>query len=316
MLNSEEAALSVPPTVEGLVPILATPFHADGSLDLVSLRRLAEFQLSSGVHGVAVLGMASEAFALTTAERRLITHAVAEVVAGQIPLVVGVAATSTVTAVEQTNEAAAAGADTVMVLPPFMVPPSPAQLPAFYAAVAAVGPEVMVQDAPGATGVAMSPQQIVELAGIAGITSVKVEAPPTAPKVAAVVDRIEEPGFVVLGGQNAQFLLDELAAGAVGSMPACEIPDLLAPVFTDWRAGRYADARARFDLLLPLLVYGLQSGIAWAVHKEVLVRRGLIEHAAVRLPARELDARARSGLTAILDRLELPAGTLPLTGIH
>lgn len=316
MLNREEAAESVPPTVEGLVPILATPFQPDGSLDLRSLRRLAEFQLASGVHGVAVLGMASEAFALTTAERRTITLAVAEVVAGQVPLVVGVAATSTVTAVEQTNEAAVAGADAVMVLPPFMVPPSPAQLPAFYAAVAAIGPEVMVQDAPGATGVAMSPQQIVELAAIAGVTSVKVEAPPTAPKVAAVVDRIEAPGFVVLGGQNAQFLLDELAAGAVGSMPACEIPDLLAPVFTDWRAGRYADARARFDLLLPLLVYGLQSGIAWAVHKEVLVRRGLIEHAAVRLPARELDARARSGLVAILDRLELPAGTLPLTGIH
>ncbi|WP_202880520.1 dihydrodipicolinate synthase family protein [Kribbella amoyensis] len=306
----------VPPTVQGLVPILATPFHPDGSLDLPSLRRLTEFQLASGVDGVAVLGMASEAFALTSAERREVTTTVADVVGGHAPLVVGVAATSTVTAVEQTTEAAAAGADAVMVLPPFMVPPSPAQLPAFYSAVAAVGPEVMVQDAPGATGVAMSPQQIAELGALAGVTSVKVEAPPTAPKVAAVVDRISDPGFVVLGGQNAQFLLDELAAGAVGSMPACEIPDLLAPVFTDWRAGRYDDARARFDLLLPLLVYGLQSGIAWAVHKEVLVRRRLIDHPTVRVPARDLDDRARSGLTAILDRLDLPAGTTPLTGIR
>lgn len=302
--------------VQGLVPILATPFHPDGSLDLPSLRRLTGFQLASGVDGVAVLGMASEAFALTAAERRLVTSAVAEVVAGQVPLVVGVAATSTVTAVEQTREAAAGGAGTVMVLPPYMVPPSPAQLPSFYAAVAAVGPEVMVQDAPGVTGVAMSPQQIAELSSIPGVTSVKVEAPPTALKVAAVVDRLDEPGFVVLGGQNAQFLLDELAASAVGSMPACEIPDLLSAVFTDWRAGRYDDARARFDLLLPLLVFGLQSGIAWAVHKEVLVRRGLIEHATVRVPARELDGRARAGLTAILDRLDLPAGTTPLTGIR
>ncbi|WP_328996132.1 dihydrodipicolinate synthase family protein [Kribbella sp. NBC_01245] len=302
--------------VQGLVPILATPFHPDGSLDLPSLRRLTGFQLASGVDGVAVLGMASEAFALTAAERRLVTSAVAEVVAGQVPLVVGVAATSTVTAVEQTTEAAAGGAVTVMVLPPYMVPASPAQLPLFYAAVAAVGPEVMVQDAPGVTGVAMSPQQIAELSSIPGVTSVKVEAPPTALKVAAVVDRLDEPGFVVLGGQNAQFLLDELAAGAVGSMPACEIPDLLSAVFTDWRAGRYDDARARFDLLLPLLVFGLQSGIAWAVHKEVLVRRGLIEHATVRVPARELDSRARAGLTAILDRLDLPAGTTPLTGIR
>ena len=139
------------------------PSIPDGSLDLPSLRRLTEFQLASGVHGVAVLGMASEAFALTAAERRLITTTVAEVVAGAVPLVVGVAATSTVTAVEQAREAAAAGADAVMVLPPFMVAPSPAQLPEFYAAVAAAGPEVMVQDAPGVTGVAMSPQQLVEL---------------------------------------------------------------------------------------------------------------------------------------------------------
>jgi len=292
-------------TIHGLVPILATPFLADGSLDLPGLRRLTEFQLASGVQGVAVLGMASEAFALTAVERRLITTTVAEVVTGVVPLVAGVAATSTVTAVEQATEAAAAGADAVMVLPPYMVAPSPAQLPEFYAAVAAVGPEVMVQDAPGATGVAMSPQQLVELSRITGVTSVKVEAPPTAPKVAAVADRIDDPGFVVLGGQNAQFLLDELAAGAVGSMPACEIPDLLAPVLTDWQAGRYDDARASFDRLLPLLVYGLQTGLAWAVHKEVLVRRGLIDHSTVRVPARDLDSRAHAGLAAILDRLEI-----------
>ncbi|MFI6676062.1 dihydrodipicolinate synthase family protein [Kribbella sp. NPDC050470] len=304
------------PTIAGLVPILATPFGPDGSLDLPGLRRLTEFQLASGVHGVAVLGMASEAFALTADERRIVTREVVDVVANAAPLVVGVAATSTVTAVEQAAEAAAAGASAVMVLPPFMVPPSPAQLPAFYAEVAEVGIEVMVQDAPGVTGVAMSPPQIAELSTVPGVTSVKVEAPPTAPKVAAVVDRIEEPGFVVLGGQNAQFLLDELAAGAVGTMPACEIPDLLAPVVNDWRTGRYDDARARFDLLLPLLVYGLQSGIAWAVHKEVLVCRGLIDDATVRVPARALDARAKAGLTAILDRLDLPAASASLTGIH
>lgn len=305
MLNAE--GKTMPPTVEGLVPILATPFQPDGSLDLPGLRRLTEFQLAAGVRAVAVLGMASEAFALTTAERRIVTTTVAEIVHGVVPLVAGVAATSTVTAVEQATEAAAAGAEVVMVLPPFMVAPSPAQLPEFYAAVGAVGPEVMVQDAPGATGVAMSPQQIAELSRLPGVTSVKVEAPPTAPKVAAVVDRIDEPGFVVMGGQNAQFLLDELAAGAVGTMPACEVPDLLAPIFTDWYAGRHDDARARFEQLLPLLVFGLQPGIAWAVHKEVLVRRGLIESAFVRTPARDLDSRTRAGLTAILDRLGLPA---------
>ncbi|TDD26806.1 dihydrodipicolinate synthase family protein [Kribbella turkmenica] len=303
------------PTAQGLIPILATPFSPDGSLDLPSLRRLTEFQLASGVDGVAVLGMASEAFALTSAERRVVTEEVSTVVGSAVPLIVGVAATSAVTAAEQASDSIESGADAVMVLPPFMVQADPAQLIEFYVAVAATGSEVMVQDAPGVTGVAISPQQIADLSRIPGVSSVKVEAPPTAAKVAAVVDQIAEPDFVVLGGLNAQFLLDELAAGAVGTMPACEIPDLLEPVISAWRERRYDDARTQFDLLLPLLAYGLQPGIAWAVHKEVLVRRGLIEHPTVRLPARALDARGRVGLSAILDRLGLTRLT-PQTGLR
>ncbi|WP_165949493.1 dihydrodipicolinate synthase family protein [Kribbella turkmenica] len=70
------------PTVEGLVPILATPVRPDGGLDLCTLRRLTEFGLASGVSEIAVLGMASEAFALTAAERRVVTEEVARVVSG------------------------------------------------------------------------------------------------------------------------------------------------------------------------------------------------------------------------------------------
>jgi 4-hydroxy-tetrahydrodipicolinate synthase len=291
----------VPHTVHGLVPILATPFLPDGSLDLPSLRRLTEFQLASGVDGVAVFGMASENFALTAAERAVILREVTEVVAGAVPVVAGVAAMSTVTALEQV--AAFESASALMVLPPFMVKPGPAQLVEFYASVAAAGPEVMVQDAPGATGVAMPVPLIVELAKLPGVTSVKVEAPPTAPKVAAVVDAVGDPEFAVLGGQNAQFCLAEYAGGAVGTMPACEFPDLLAPVLADWRS---ASARAAFTRLLPLILCGLQQGIAWAIHKEVLVRRGIIAHSTVRSPAGTPSRASLAELDAVLTDLALP----------
>jgi 2-keto-3-deoxy-L-arabinonate dehydratase len=296
----------VPHTVHGLVPILATPFGPDGALDLPSLRRLTEFQLSSGVTGVAVFGMASEGFALTTDERTRILATVTDVVAGAVPIVAGVNGTSTVTAIEQADAAVAGGANTLMVLPPFMVKPTPDQLLAFYGEVAsAASVEVMVQDAPGATGVTMAPPLIAELGKLDGVTSVKVESPPTAPKVAAVVAARADEGFAVLGGQNAQFCLEEYARGAIGTMPACEFPDLLAPVLADWEAGRHAEARAAFTRLLPLILFGLQQGIAWAVHKEVLVRRGLIADATVRSPAHPLDAAGRESLSAILADLEL-----------
>lgn len=295
----------MPHTVHGLVPILATPFQPDGSLDLPSLRRLTEFQLTSGVDGVAVFGMASEGFALTSSERRQILDEVTDVVSGAVPVVAGVNGTSTVTSIEQAVEAAEGGADALMVLPPFMVKPSQGQLIDFYRDVAAsVDIEVMVQDAPSNTGVTMPPSAIVEMSKLDGVTSVKVEAAPTAPKVSAVVDALgDDDTFAVLGGQNAQFCLEEYARGAIGTMPACEFSDLLAPVLADLGSGRAAQAHAGFTPLMPLVVFGLQSGIAWAVHKEVLVARGLIAHATVRSPAQPLDDPGRAALSRIIHDL-------------
>lgn len=295
------------PHGHGLVPILATPFAEDGALDLDSLRALTEFQLASGVDGVAVFGMASEAFALTDTERDQILAAVTDVAGDVVPVVAGVNATSTVTAIEQARRAADGGAGTLMVLPPFLAKPGSSQLIDFYGDVAAATPaDVMIQDAPAVTGVSMPPGLLTELSGLDGVTAVKVEAQPTAVKVSAV--RKAAPSLAVYGGQNAQFVLDEYARGAVGTMPASEFPDLLAPVLDAWHDGNTAKARAAFSRLLALIVFGLQSGIAWAVHKEVLVRRGLIATATVRAPAADLDADARTVLHAILDELGVGHG--------
>ncbi|MGP3956837.1 dihydrodipicolinate synthase family protein [Nonomuraea sp. 3N208] len=283
-------------TLSGLIPILATPFTREGELDVPSLRRLAEWQLASGADGVAVFGMASEGFALTATERARILREVREVVQ-DAPVVAGVGSTSTATSLEQSLAAVDGGADALMVLPPYLVKPSGGQLIDFYGEIAArCQVDIMVQDAPGATGVSMPESLIVELSKLDGVTSVKVEAPPTAPKVGAVAAKVAS-SFAVFGGQNALFCLEEYARGAIGTMPACEFTDLLAPILHDWRSH---DAAVSFTRLLPLIRFGMQPGIAWAVHKEVLVRRGLIDSATVRLPAKPLDADSRDALDRVL----------------
>lgn len=297
----------MPPLVHGLVPVLATPFTTDGSLDVPSLRRLTEFQLSNGADGVAVGGMASEAFALTATERRRVLREVVDVVGGTVPVVAGVNATSTVTALEQVREARSDGADALMVLPPSLVKPTAAQLVDFYGEVAtSAEADVMIQDAPTATGVTMSVALLVQLSKLDHVTSVKIEAAATAPKVGEVVDAVGDDEFAVLGGLNAQSCLHEYARGAIGTMPACEFTDLLAHALNRWTAGDHARARELHTRLLPLILFGLQQQIAWAVHKEVLVRRGLIATAAVRTPAMPLDQVERSYLAAVLDDLGLP----------
>jgi 4-hydroxy-tetrahydrodipicolinate synthase len=279
----------------GLIPVLATPFHPSGELDLESLRRLVDFQAAAGVDGMAVFGFASEGFTLTLSERVSILDVVTK--AG-LPVVAGVGATAVREAVEQARLACAHGATAAMVLPPYMVKPGPSQIVDFYGEVAASGGlPVMVQDAPGPTGVTMPVPLIVELSKLDGVESVKVETQPTAPKVGAVVAATAA-DFLVLGGQNALFVLEEYGRGAVGTMPACEFPDLLAPVL---RSG----SRDAFNRLLPLIRFGLQPGIAWSIHKHVLVQRGIIATATVRSPAVDADPATLAYLDLILRDLEL-----------
>jgi 4-hydroxy-tetrahydrodipicolinate synthase len=304
--------------VRGLIPVLATPFHPDGEVDLVSLAKLVGFQVESMVSGVAVFGFASEGFALTAAERAAVLRTVAAEAGEWLPIVAGVAATGTRDAIDQVRAAAEHGASVAMVVPPFMVKPSPAQMVDFYGEVASAGGlPIMVQDAPGPTGVTMPVSLLIELSKLDGVESVKVETQPTAPKVGAVVDgtapgsafasrqEFSQPDFLVLGGQNALFVLEEYARGAVGTMPACEFPDLLQGPLGFWATGDIPRARSSFERILPLIRFGLQPGIAWSIHKHVLVRRGIIRSATVRPPAVDADAATLAWLDEILRDLEI-----------
>ena len=285
------------------MPVLATPFTDRGDVDLKSLRRLIEFQIASGVTGVALFGFASEGFALTGAERRAILDVVTSELDASMPVIAGVAATGAREAVEQCQAAGDAGASVVMVVPPFMVKPSASQIVDFYGAVAQQGGvSVMMQDAPGSTGVTMPVPLIVELSKLDGVDSVKVETQPTVPKIGAVADATAG-DFTTLGGQNALFVLEEHARGAAGTMPACEFPDFLAAVLRDFSVGDHAAARVGFNRLLPLIRFGLQPGIAWSIHKHVLVRRGVIAGTAVRSPATDADPHTLAALHTILDDL-------------
>ncbi len=78
------------PRLHGIVPPLATPLKADGSLDEASLARLVEFQIGAGVHGLWVLGTTARFDLLTDDRQRRIAEVVAGVADGRVPLVLNV----------------------------------------------------------------------------------------------------------------------------------------------------------------------------------------------------------------------------------
>jgi 4-hydroxy-tetrahydrodipicolinate synthase len=290
--------------------VVPTPFADDGTLDLDSQRGLVDAAVEWGVDGLTVLGVMSEAASLSDGERSQALAAIMEAAAGRVPVAVGCSAASAYLVRGRILEAAAAGAAAAMVSAPSLLRNADA-LPAFYAA-ACAGTEipVVVQDEPAATGVLVPVSVLRRCLEAARSVTVKLEDPPTPPKITALL--AADPGLRVFGGLGGVSAFSELSRGACGTMTGFAFPEILRAV----RLALAADDRARagriFDKYLPLIQFEAQPGIGLLVRKEVLRRRGAIATAASRGTAARPDAVLAAELTEILERIGLEPGRKPL----
>jgi 4-hydroxy-tetrahydrodipicolinate synthase len=277
----------------GVFSVVATPFHDDERVDHDSLRRLVSWLVEAGVDGLLVLGVLGEADRLTDAERDAVLETVLARVAGRVPVVVGVSHNATRVAAARARHAELFGAAAVLVSPPILGPGSPEH---FLEVAAAVSIPVVVQDHPASSGVELSVELLAGLGGLA----IKVEAPPTPPKIAALLEL--EPRSAAFGGLGATALLDELDAGAAGTMTGFAFPERLVAIVRAYRRGNRTLARELFEAALPLIVFEAQPGFGAAIRKEILRRRGVIASARTRAPARELDPYTEAALDVLLTR--------------
>lgn len=298
--------------LEGVVPILLTTFHDDGTLDLESQRRLIHHLLEQGAHGLGLFGNASEGYTLSGAERRQLLELIAQEVKGQVPLVVSSGHTGTTVAVELSRESEDLGADALMVLPPYYLKTDGEGLVRYYGEIAnAVKIPVMVQDAPALTNVAMPPSLLAKMAReIPGVRYVKVEAAPTSPKF-SVVKREAGDKLVLFGGLNGNFFLEELARGSRGIMPGSDMIGLFVRVWDGWHQGQLEEAWDVFTQMLPLIRFELQPGLGVSAMKQNLQAAGIIRSACVRHPTSALDGEALGELAFLRNRIaRIPAAVL------
>jgi 2-keto-3-deoxy-L-arabinonate dehydratase len=281
-------------SLQGILPIVNSTFHQDGSIDMESQLSLVRHLISQGVHGVALFGNASEGYTLSEEERSKILKAVVAEVAGQVPVIVSTGHTGTDQAVRQSLEASDMGADALMVLPPYLLKPDGQGVFEYFNAISnAVSIPIMVQDAPLMTQVPMPVALLARMAKeLEHVTYVKVEAPPTAPKISDLVQQAGN-SVVALGGLNANFLIEELDRGAQGTMPGCDLCASFVKIWDLYKAGERTQARRLFTNILPLIRYELQPGLGVSVMKHNLAREGIIACARVRHPTRHLDAVAQ-----------------------
>jgi len=281
----------------------------DNTIDVQGLRKEVNFLIKAGVTGIALFGNASEAFALTKAEKQLIADTVVAQNRGRVPLVFGSGSTAAEPAIENSLWAKENGADILMIMPPHMIKPDARGIYDYYAAIAnAVDLPIMIQDAPNACGVAVPVDVMIRLAGeFDNIQYVKAEAPPTFRKAKQIVDGCGGK-LTVFGGLNGTFFYEELCVGVVGTMPAGEFPDVLVQVYNLFTAGKRQEAKALFYQYLPFIRLGsIPGGMAMAVHKEILKRGGIIATSKVRSPFLQADDTLIALVMDALDGLELLA---------
>ncbi len=276
---------------EGIFPIALTTFDEHYEIDEQSQLALINYLIDCGVDGIAIFGNASEGYALGESEKARLMKVILAEVRGRIPVFVSTGHTGTHVAVQLSRAAEEAGADGLMILPPYFLKPSAEDLFGYYKAISdAVRIPIMIQDAPLLTGVNIGAAQMARMAReCANVVYTKVEAPPTAMKVTEVKQACGE-DLVIFGGLNGHFFLEELQRGARGTMPGSDMMPMFVRVWKLWKEGRYKEARAEFNRHLPLIRFELQPGLGVSAMKENLKALGVIRHTTVRPPTRRLDA--------------------------
>ena len=272
----------------GLWVILATPFDATGAVDHTSMARQVCRARQAGADGVVALGVFGEAAHLSLAEQRDIAESTAGAAEGT-PLVLGVAGRSTAVAVEQAANAldGAAAGGAALDSTSLMVQVSQAVPEAVVRQLTAVheqtGAGIVLQDYPATSGVNVSAAKVIEIVRASPfVVAVKAEAPPTPPAIGELTRAVDVPVFGGLGGVG---LVDELTMGAAGAMTGFSHPEGLRATIDAFTQGGFTAARDAWAPWLPLANFEAQQGIALALRKMLMHRRGVIDHPGVRPPA-------------------------------
>ncbi len=258
-------------TLQGVIPILVTPFDEAGRIDTASLQQLIDFNIDAGVNGLGI-ALGSEIFKFSEAERDLVTRTVVDRVAGRVPVVVNTGAPGTDLAVLYSRAAEAAGADALMVIPPHFMPAGPEEIADYYRTIdRAVGLPLILQDIPQAP---VPPGLALRIArDCPNVTYIKVETLPITTKVAEMATAAGDV-LTIFGGAGGTYFIEEMRRGARGTMPFCSQPAAFVETWNRFRAGDEAGARRVFDdHIMAVNRLGAQGGdLFYHLHKQLLVR--------------------------------------------
>lgn len=229
--------------------------HETDDIDLASQAKYFSHLGKSGLTGVVVMGTNSEAFLLTREERFKLISTAREAVGPNFPIMAGVGAHSTKQSLELIEDAAKAGANYLLVLPPayFGKATSMAVVKRFFSQVAAKSPiPVVIYNFPGVcNGVDIDSDTISAIvkesaashpSGKSNVVGVKLTCGSVG-KITRLAATHTPEDFSTYGGQS-DFLIGGLAAGSAGCIAAFAnvFPKLTSEIYRLYKEGKFTEA--------------------------------------------------------------------------
>lgn len=238
---------------QGVYPAVTTQFNQDFSINHAENAKMLEQLISEGVHGIIVCGTVGENCSLSADEKRDVMRNAVETVGGRIPVLSGVAETTTALAVQYAKDAETIGINGLMVLPGMVYRSTEEEAINHYQQVArGTGLPIMIYNNPVTYGVDVTIEGMKTLAQEANIVSVK-EATEDTRRISELFREFGD-RFVVFGGVD-DIALESLMLGATGWISGLTnvFPKQSVAIYNLAKEGRYAEALEIWRWFMPLL---------------------------------------------------------------
>lgn len=227
----------------GVFPYLVSPITPAGVIAETVLMDLVDHLIGKGVHGLAPLGSTGEFAYLSQEQKSRVVDTVIAANRGRVPVVAGVASTSTADAVAQTEHMVEAGADGILAILEAYFPISDEGVEAYFTAIAkaAKGRPVVLYTNPQYQRSDLSLPVIERLSHIENIRYIK-DASTNTGRLLSIIERTR--GRMEVFAASAHIPVCVMMIGGVGWMagPACIVPTQSVALYQAARAGDWARA--------------------------------------------------------------------------
>lgn len=269
----------------GVFPAVTTKFTADDALDYAEMERHFAAQLEAGVHGIIVTGSLGESSVLSLDEKQEILKVAVAVSAGRVPVLAGVAETTTAKARWSVEQGVKNGADGFMLLPGMLYKSDPRETMQHFRTVAQASEKpIMIYNNPVAYGVDVTPEMFEELADEPTFVALK-ESSDNVRRITDIYNRVGDRYRIFTGVDNLAF--ESLVLGAVGWVAGlvCAFPRETVVLYDLVQAGRIEEARTLYRWFMPLLHLDVSTKLVQNIKlAEAMVGLGNERVRAPRLP--------------------------------